>query len=95
MWIDNMTNLDKVFFSNDFLKVCEDWLKRFPENQKRSAVIEILKLVQKENGGYLNEKLIGSVADYLKIPRIFAYEVATFYSMFDLNKVGKIGRAHV
>lgn len=84
-----MSNFDKGIFSSIFLNKCEDWLKRFPENQKRSAVIEILKLVQKENGGYLNEELIGFVADYLNIPKIFAYEVATFYSMFDLNKVGR------
>jgi len=89
MWIGNMSKIDKVFFSGDFLNKCEDWLKRFPKNQRRSAVIEILKFVQKENGGYLNEKLIGDVADYLGIPKIFAYEVATFYSMFDLNKVGR------
>lgn len=84
-----MSDFDKNFFSLDFLKKCEDWLKRFPNNQKRSAVIEILKIAQKENGGYLNENLIGEVAEYLKIPKIFAYEVATFYSMFELNKVGR------
>lgn len=84
-----MSNNDKNFFSGNFLIKCKEWLKRFPENQKRSAVIEILKLVQKENGGYLNEKLISDTANYLNIPEIFAYEVATFYSMFDLNRVGR------
>ena len=76
-------------FSKEILKQCENWLKKFPTEKKRSAVIEILKIVQKENNGYLNEELIAQVADYLKISKIFAYEVATFYSMFDLNKVGK------
>lgn len=80
---------DKFIFSINILKKCEEWLKRFPENQKRSAVIELLKIVQKENGGYLTEDLIGDVADYLNIPKIFVYEVATFYSMFDLQKVGQ------
>lgn len=75
--------------SKDILKKCADWLLKFPTDQKRSAVIEILKIVQKENNGYLNEELIGRVAEYLNIPKIFAYEVATFYSMFDLEKVGK------
>lgn len=84
-----MSKLDNILFSKDFLLLCENWLKRFPESQKRSAVIEILKLAQKKNGGYLNEQLIADVADYLNIPKIFAYEVATFYSMFDLNKVGR------
>lgn len=84
-----MSSFDKIIFSDDVLNKSENWLKRFPDNQKRSAVIEILKIVQKNNGGYLTESLIGCVAEYLNIPKIFAYEVATFYSMFDLNKVGK------
>lgn len=76
-------------FSGKILKKSNDWLKRFPKNKKRSAVIEILKIVQKANGGYLDEKLIANVADHLGISRIFAYEVATFYTMFDLNYVGR------
>ena len=74
---------------DEILKKSNDWLKRFPNEKKRSAVIEILKIVQKHNGGYLTEKLIGEVADYLGISKIYAFEVATFYSMFDLQKVGK------
>lgn len=89
MWIDDMSNQIDFSFSDKILKKCEDWLKRFPKDKRRSAVIEILKIVQTENGGYLNEELIGKVADYLGIPRIYAYEVATFYSMFDLHKVGR------
>ncbi len=84
-----MSNQINFSFSDKILKKCDNWLKRFPKDRRRSAVIEILKIVQKENGGYLDENLIASVADYLGIPRIFAYEVATFYSMFDLNKVGR------
>lgn len=84
-----MSNFNNFFLSDDFLKRCENWLCRFPKSQKRSAVIEILKMAQKENGGYLTESIIGHVADYLGISRISAFEVATFYSMFDLNKVGR------
>lgn len=76
-------------FSKEILKKCEDWLLKFPKEEKRSAVIEILKIIQKENNGYLNEELIEKAANYLNIPKIFAYEVATFYSLFDLEKVGK------
>ncbi|HIH2762721.1 MAG TPA: NADH-quinone oxidoreductase subunit NuoE family protein [Candidatus Azoamicus sp. MARI] len=83
-----MNNLSNNF-SKDILKKCDEWVLKFPKEQKKSAVIEILKIIQKENGGYLNEELIGYVANYLNIPKIFAYEVATFYSMFDLEKVGK------
>lgn len=73
----------------NIFKKSEAWLKKFPSNKKRSAVIEILKIFQKHNGGYLNEDLIGEVAFFLGISKIFAYEVATFYSMFDLHKVGR------
>ena len=64
-------------------------MKRFPKDRRRSAIIEALKIVQNDNGGYLTEELIAKTADYLGIARIFAYEVATFYSMFDLSKVGR------
>lgn len=81
-----MLNLN---FSENVIKKNEEWVKRFPDNKKRSAVIEILKIIQKDNGGYLNEDLIGKAASYLGISKIYAYEVATFYSMFDLKKVGR------
>jgi len=89
MWIDNMSNYNNFFVSNSVLEKCENWLKRFPEDKKRSAVIEVLKIVQEENGGYLTNKLIENVANYLNIPEISVYEVATFYGMYDLEKVGK------
>jgi len=84
-----MSNCNSFFLSNKILKQCEEWLVRFPKERKRSAVIEILKIVQKENGGYLTEKIIKDVSNYLGISSISAYEVATFYSMFELDKVGK------
>ena len=77
------------YISNEILLKCNEWLKRFPDDKKRSALIEMLKLVQDANGGYLNEELIGEAADYLSLPKIYAYEIATFYSMFDNEKVGK------
>ena len=82
-------NKSVSFFSDKVLEECNYLLKRFPENKKRSAVIEVLKIVKKENGGYLNEELIEKVANYLGISKISAYEVASFYSMFDLTPVGK------
>ena len=80
---------NNLIFSKEFTKECDAWVKKFPYVKRRSAVIEILKMVQKKNGGCLNESLIGYVADYLNIPRIYAYEVATFYSLFDLKDVGR------
>lgn len=73
-------------------KVCQKidhWLTKFPEDQKRSAVIPALMIVQKSNGGWLSESHIEAVAAYLGLPRIAVYEVATFYTLFDLKPVGK------
>lgn len=83
--MNKLTNI----FSEEISKKCDEWLLKFPKEKKRSAVIEILKIIQKENGGFLNEELISKVADYLNISKIYAYEVATFYSMFNIDKVGK------
>ena len=62
---------------------------RFPEDRQRSAVIGALHAVQHENGGYLTAELMNGVADYLNLPTIHVYEVATFYSMFQTKPVGR------
>ncbi len=67
----------------------DKWLLKFPEDKKQSAVIAALTIVQKENAGSLTEELIVAVAAYLKMPKIAVYEVATFYTLFDLKPVGK------
>lgn len=67
----------------------DHWVKKYPPEQKQSAVIAALHIVQDENGGWLTEALIHQVADYLNMPQIAVYEVATFYSMFDLAPVGR------
>ena len=65
------------------------WLKKFPPNQKRSAVLAALREVQHENGGYLTVPLMDAVAGYLDMPAIAVYEVASFYSMLETEKVGR------
>ena len=65
------------------------WTARFPEEQKRSAVIGALHAVQHVNEGYLTAELMNGVADYLDLPTIQVYEVATFYSMFQTKPVGR------
>ena len=67
----------------------ERWKARFPEDQHRSAVIGALHAVQHENDGYLTAELMNGVADYLDLPTIQVYEVATFYSMFQTKPVGR------
>ena len=65
------------------------WLAKYPEDKKRSAVIPMLWLAQKDNAGWLSEPAMREVADRLEMPYIRVYEVATFYTMFRLQPVGK------
>jgi NADH-quinone oxidoreductase subunit E len=65
------------------------WLDKYPVERKRSAVIPMLWLAQKDNDGWLSEPAMREVADRLEMPYIRVYEVATFYTMFRLQPVGK------
>ena len=67
----------------------DHWIARFPEGRQRSAVIGALHAVQHENDGYLTAELMNEVAEYLDLPTIQVYEVATFYSMFQTQPVGR------
>jgi NADH-quinone oxidoreductase subunit E len=65
------------------------WVAKYPPDRKQSAVLAALREVQHENGGYLTLPLMDAVADYLQMPPIAVYEVASFYSMFALKPVGR------
>ena len=67
----------------------DHWVAKFPADRKRSAVIQGLIAAQDQNKGWLTDELMAAVAKYLGIPPVWAYEVATFYSMFDLAPVGR------
>ena len=67
----------------------DHWIAKFPPDRKRSAVIQGLFVAQEQNGGWLTDEIIAAVAKYLGIPPVWAYEVATFYSMFETDKVGR------
>ena len=67
----------------------DHWLSRYPADQKQSAVLAALREAQHENGGWLTTELMDAVADYLDMPPIAVYEVASFYSMFELKPVGR------
>ncbi len=67
----------------------DHWIAKFPENRQRSAVIAALHIVQHENEGYLTQPLMDAVAAYLDLEPVQVYEVATFYSMFETEKVGR------
>ena len=65
------------------------WIKKYPEGQKQSAVLAAMREVQHENDGYLTQELMDAVAEYLEMPPIAVYEVASFYSMLETEKVGR------
>ena len=65
------------------------WAARFPEGKHRSAVIGALHAAQHENEGHLTVEILNGVAEYLDLPTIQVYEVATFYSMFQTQPVGR------
>ena len=71
------------------LKEIDTWINKYPEEQKQSAVMSALRIAQDQNRGYLTEDLMDAVAEYLDMRRIAVYEVATFYSMYELEPVGK------
>ncbi len=67
----------------------DHWKSRFPEGRQRSAVLSALHAVQHENHGYITAEQMNAVAEYLELPTMQVYEVATFYSMFQTREVGR------
>ena len=84
-----MPNTTNSILSADIRAKIDRWLTRYPEDQKRSGVLQALKYAQEENSGWLSERMMDAVADYLQLPRIAVYEVATFYSMYYLQPMGR------
>jgi len=67
----------------------EHWVAKFPEDQKRSALIQSLLAAQEQNGGWITQELTEVVADYRGLPHVWAHEVVSFYSMFFTEPVGR------
>lgn len=74
--------------SKESIEKIEYELTKYPEDQRRAAVMSALRIVQTEKG-WLSPESISDVAQYLGIPEIAALEVATFYNMYDLEPVGE------
>ena len=65
------------------------WIEKYPADQKQSAVLSALQIAQEQNGGWVSRELMDAVADYLDMPPVSVYEVGTFYSMIELEPVGR------
>jgi NADH-quinone oxidoreductase subunit E len=76
-------------FSKDNLAWAKEQVKKYPEGRQQSAIIPLLWRAQEQSGGWLPEAAIRQVSDFLGMAHIRALEVATFYTMFNLQPVGK------
>ena len=76
-------------FSDENIKQAELILKKYPEKNKKSAVMPFLYLAQKQNKNWIPLAAMKYIANYLSMPYISVYEVATFYTMYNLAPVGK------
>ena len=79
----------EIKFTDETLAVANTILKRYPDGKQKSAVIPLLHLAQMEFDGWLDVPVMDYVASLMKILPIKVYEVASFYSMFNLKPVGK------
>jgi len=78
-----------ALFDADVRAEIDKWVAKYPTEWKQSAVMAALMAVQKANEGSLTDALMDDVAAYLDMPAISVYEVASFYSMYELKPVGK------
>ena len=85
----NVVSLKKVELSAHTREAIDELLTHYPEDQKKSALLGALNIVQHENQGFLTEELMAAVADYLGLAKIEVYEVASFYSMYELKPVAR------
>lgn len=79
----------KSYLSEAGLQRAKDIIARYPEGKQKSALLPVLHLVQDENGNSLSTEAMDFVASLLSIQPIEVYEVATFYTMYNLRPVGK------
>lgn len=85
-----LTTKNKSTALPEDLKIAIDkWAQKYPPERRQSAVLPALTLAQDYNGGYLSQTLIDAVADYLEMSRMTAYEVATFYTLYELKPIGR------
>jgi NADH-quinone oxidoreductase subunit E len=88
MTTSNQTH-EPFAFTVENLKTVKRQIAKYPQGRQQSAVLAVLDLAQRQCGGWLPQTAIESVAEILDMPRIRTLEVATFYSMFNLEPVGQ------
>ncbi len=76
-------------FSEENQKKIVEILAKYPSDRKKSAVMPLLDLAQRQNNNYISKEIIAEIATILEMPEIKVYEVASFYTMYNLKPVGK------
>ena len=84
-----MQNGMPIKFSDKTLELIQRMIKRYPEGKHKSALIPVLHIAQAEFDGWLSAEVMDYVASILSIQPVEVYEVASFYSMFNLKPIGK------
>ncbi len=85
----DQNNNGSAMLTEETLKTINHWLAKFPQDKKRSALIQSLMAAQVQNGGWISPELTEAVAEYLDLPPVWAHEVVSFYSMLDDQPVGR------
>lgn len=80
---------EKFILSDASKQHIDHWLKKYPKEQRQSAVVEALFVAQAQNDNWLSEAAMNAVAEYLDLAPIVVYEAASFYDMFNLKPIGK------
>ncbi len=78
-----------AILSEEITQEIDKWVAKYPQGQKQSAVMPALRIVQEAHDGSLTTDLMDAVARYLEMEPVAVYEVATFYSMYELKPVGR------
>jgi len=85
---ENSAKILHQFMPEKRMHEINQWIAKYPEDQRQSAVMSTLMIVQEEHG-YLTATLMDAIADYLDMAPIAVYEVASFYTMYEHQPVGK------
>jgi NADH-quinone oxidoreductase subunit E len=85
---DNSTKLLRQFISATGMDDVDHWISKYPAEERQSAVMAALRIAQEEIG-YLTPEIMDAIADYLNMPPIAVYEVASFYTMYEHKPIGR------
>lgn len=80
---------EKFVWTAENEAIAQNHIAKYPEGRQQSAVMPLLDLAQRQNGGHVTQEIMEYIADYLEMPAIRVQEVATFYTMYNHKPVGK------